>query len=443
VFRSGVVWQYEVRVSSSLDLEVEGTFEGPVDKLQGDDAAAPFAREVALIDAYGRAAPVAPGNGGWPIRCPSKCRVSYRMPLRKAAQAGARADVAYLAGEMVVAPPSTWLLRPEYAAADARYRFHVTLAPGVAFSSGVRPVAAAPDTYEASVSSLDESAFSAFGALRSVPLEARGSFAVLAPGLALDDAAASRWLNGEVGAISAYFGRAPADRLMIAVAPGTSAVTRGETLTGGGPSVLVRVGTGVTSENLADDWVVAHELVHVTFPSLEYDDTWFMEGLASYVEPVARARRGLLSTERLWADFIDGMPQGLPTTGDTGLRGNHEWGRVYWGGTLFFLLADIELRRRTAGARSLDDALRAITDRAGGEAHWTMNEVLEVGDRATGTAVLHELYARLAEAPGTQDLAALWTSLGVERAHATTTFQDSAPLSWVRAAITRGSGTAG
>jgi hypothetical protein len=307
--------------------------------------------------------------------------------------------------------------------------------PGVEFTSGIRPVAGVSDTYGASAESLDESAFTVFGG-RKLLLEPPGTFAVVGRGLPLDDGAVLHWLNGELSAISAYFHRAPADYLMLTVVPGTSAVTRGETLSGGGLSVLVRVGTGVTPEKLADDWVVAHELVHVTFPTLSYDDTWFAEGMASYVEPVARARAGLLTTERFWADLVDGLPQGLPPPGDRGLSGNHEWGRVYWGGTLYFLLADIELRRRTGGKRTLDDALRATTDRAGGEAHWTTSDVLEAGDRATGTRVLHELYARLADAPGTQDLAALWASLGVERTGSGVHFEDSAPLASVRAAIT-------
>jgi hypothetical protein len=53
--------------------------------------------------------------------------------------------------------------------------------------------------------------------------------------------------------------------------------------------------------------------------------------------------------------------------------------------------------------------------------------MIEIGDRATGTRVLEELYERLAKAPGTENLDALWSRLGVVRTGATVRFDDQAP----------------
>jgi hypothetical protein len=69
------------------------------------------------------------------------------------------------------------------------------------------------------------------------------------------------------------------------------------------------------------------------------------------------------------------MRQGLPEVGDRGLDLTHTWGRTYWGGALFCLAADVEIRRRTGNTMGLQDALRAI-NKAGGtiESEWRLSE---------------------------------------------------------------------
>jgi len=430
-------WQYDVRVEPNLDLAVAGDFAGPIHAtLRVDDGAAAFVRDVVVREGASER-PVVPGDAAWRIVCAARCRVRYRFKLRDAAATLVGPDTALESGGVVVAPPSTWLLRPDYAPAGKRYLFHVEQAAGVQFVTGVRPArSGAANTYEAEAASLSASSFAAFGPLRTSSGKTPGMLVSIAPGLPFDDATLLSWIDSEAAAISDYFRRPPSDRVVMLVVPGTSPATRGETLSGGGASVLIRVGTAVTRESLQDDWVVAHELVHVAFPSLSYDDAWFTEGLASYVEPVARARSGLTTVERMWAELVQGMPQGLPGPSDTGLRGNHEWGRVYWGGTLYFLLADVEIRKSTAGARGLDDAIRAVSVGVDTEDSRAILQVLEAGDRATGVPVLRDLYTRMAEAPGSQDLPALWASLGVEPDGKNIRFRDGAPFATIRAAIT-------
>ena len=79
----------------------------------------------------------------------------------------------------------------------------------------------------------------------------------------------------------------------------------------------------------------------------------------------ARARTGELSTEKVWGDLVRGLPQGLPGRGDEGLDRTHTWGRTYWGGALFWLLADVEIRERTGNRFGLEDALRAVLTQRG------------------------------------------------------------------------------
>ncbi len=160
-------------------------------------------------------------------------------------------------------------------------------------------------------------------------------------------------------------------------------------------------------------------------------------GVPTYVEPIVRVRAGLIAPEKFWGDLVEGLPQGLPQKGDEGLEQTHTWGRTYWGGALFCLVADVAIRERTGGARSLDDLVRAtVATGADVEMRWDIERLLDVGDHATGTTVLRDLYRTMALAPGTVDLPGLWSRLGVRGSGGALVFDDAAPLAWVRRGIT-------
>ncbi|MGH8759929.1 MAG: hypothetical protein ACREVW_10525, partial [Burkholderiales bacterium] len=127
----------------------------------------------------------------------------------------------------------------------------------------------------------------------------------------------------------------------------------------------------------------------------------------------------------------------LPAAGDRGLDHTHTWGRTYWGGALFFLLADLRIREQTANRVGLQDALRTILNRGGNnEANWEVRRTFEIGDAATGTKVLAELYNEMRAAPVAPDLADLWRRLGVKLTPDGAQFDDDAPLAGIRKAIT-------
>ena len=183
-----------------------------------------------------------------------------------------------------------------------------------------------------------------------------------------------------------YYGRFPSERTLLLVVPNDGeGFGYGKALGNGGASILLPIGEHTSRAKLADDWVLVHEMVHVGFPSLDRRHLWLEEGLATYIEPIARARIGRLSAETVWGGLVRGLPNGLPMAGDEGLDTTHTWGRTYWGGALFCLLADLDIRERTQNKKSLDDALRAIVAEGGTIAvRWELGRVLEVGDKATG-----------------------------------------------------------
>src|SRR2546429_6418352 len=88
--------------------------------------------------------------------------------------------------------------------------------------------------------------------------------------------------------------------------------------------------------------------------------------MATYVEGVARVQAGNRSEADVWAEEIRQMPRGMPQADDRGLDHTHTWGRTYWGGAMFCLLADVEIRTQTHNRFGLQDALRAVARESGG-----------------------------------------------------------------------------
>ena len=247
------------------------------------------------------------------------------------------------------------------------------------------------------------------------------------------------WVDTAARAVAGYYQKFPVSevRLRINTLDGRG-VHGGQTFGCNGPHIRISVDNASTAADFADDWMLTHEMIHLAFPSVAEEYHWIEEGLSTYVEPVARARIGQLTATKVWADWVESMPKGLPESGDRGLDYTPTWGRTYWGGALFCLLADIEIRKRTRNTKGLEDALRAILD-AGGtiESDWPLTKALRIGDDATGVPVLSELYEKMKAAPAPVDLEALWKQLGVERKADQIEFNDSAPLATIRRAITK------
>ena len=266
----------------------------------------------------------------------------------------------------------------------------------------------------------------------SIDLELVGSPSAAWRSLAL------KWVENSSRAVSAYYGKFPVPRATLRIASCAGTRPRGGKAFGWeGPLITISLGRDATIAVLAEDWLLTHEMVHLALPSLPDQHHWLEEGLATYVEPIARARAGIITPERVWSDFVNGLPQGQPEAGDRGLDRTPTWGRTYWGGALFCLRADVAIRQRTGNRFGLEHALRAILAAGGSiEREWTIGQVIEVADRSVGVAVLHELYEEMGSKPVTVDLESLWRQLGIQRQGSAVTFDDSAPLAGIRRAIT-------
>lgn len=247
------------------------------------------------------------------------------------------------------------------------------------------------------------------------------------------------WIRRSMEIVGAYYGEFPTRRLSIRVRSAAGhGVKTGSTFGSGGGMIRVVVGREVTGGELRDDWVLVHEMTHLALPDVGPEHAWLSEGLATYVEGIARAQAGNRTPQDVWAEQMRSMPKGLPQSGDAGLDRTHSWGRTYWGGALFCLVADIEIHRQTQNRFGLQEAMRAVARASGGlGTDWPVERIFATGDAAVGTQVLEKLYSQWKEAPVRVDLAGIWRDLGVEPDGAGVRLVDEAPLADVRRAIMR------
>jgi hypothetical protein len=286
--------------------------------------------------------------------------------------------------------------------------------------------------------------YDAFDRLPTTPIHIGGGTlnVAFAPGeINLPRTAIMNWLTTSAKAVTAYFGKFPVTsaRVLIVPVPG-SGVQSGTTYGYRGAAIRLVIGSDVTEAELNNDWKAVHEMTHLALPDVKDSQLWLAEGIATYVEPVGRVEAGDLTAEKIWGDMLRDMPKGLPQKGDHGLDYTPTWGRTYWGGAMFCLLADVEIREETNNAKGLQQALRGILN-AGGDheqdwSTWPIDRIFRVGDQATGTTVLTDLYNKMRDKPYAPDLDALWRELGVSVQNGKVAFDDNARLAAIRRAIT-------
>ncbi len=241
------------------------------------------------------------------------------------------------------------------------------------------------------------------------------------------------WVRGAAAAVAQWFGRFPVPQTELLLLPlDGDGVVSGVSFGVPSPLIRIRLGRDVSDAQLRDDWILTHEMVHLAVPQLPLRQRWLHEGIATYVEAIARAQAGRVGAAAVWQGWYRAMAQGQPADHDRGLDYTPTWGRTYWGGAMFCLHADVQLRRRGEVGRGLQQALRGVLA-AGGDyrVRWPASRVLAAADAAVGGHTLSTLYDHMKDHPVRIDLDALWRELGVEADG----LRDDAPLAAVRRAI--------
>ena len=210
----------------------------------------------------------------------------------------------------------------------------------------------------------DRMPYDAFDRLPGTDLEIGGGTiqVAFAPGeIALPREKVLDWIGISAKAVSTYYGRFPVHSLKLLLVPVDGPRVRGGTTWGyRGAAIRVLIGRESSEDDLRRDWVMVHEMVHLALPDLDDRYAWLSEGLAVYIEPIARVQAGDLPALEIWKAMMRDMPKGFPQAGDQGLDNTDTWGRKYWGGAMFCLLADIEIRKATGNKLGLQDAMRGV-----------------------------------------------------------------------------------
>jgi len=245
-----------------------------------------------------------------------------------------------------------------------------------------------------------------------------------------------QWTERAAVALTHFYGRFPVKYVKLVVSPASHGRIGGG-VEHNGERIDIHLGPQTRASDLLADWTLTHEMFHLSQPDLEEDYSWMSEGMADYLEPVARVSVNQITPEKFWGDLVDGLPQGLPETGDQGLDRTHTWARTYWGGALFWFLADVRIRQQTHNQKSVRDAAKAALDAGGdGSQEWPLDRLIEVYDRGTVTTVFKDLHDEMGNKPVQTDLDGLWKSLGVLEERGRVTFDDKAPLAEIRRGIT-------
>jgi len=272
---------------------------------------------------------------------------------------GGEGDARHVAGRV-------YLIRPNQAPPDLRVELVVegadALLPWQPDDTGL---------YRLRAEDLVDSGFHGFGGRRcQVRLpDAVLDVAVLGHFTSVDDTQVCGWLKQAAEEVRTVRRAFPYPRATVRVIPvpgheGPSLF--GMVLWSSPPSISVLVGQEASADSFERDWVVLHELLHLTHPAFLPRVPWLSEGLATYFTELARARSGRQSAERAWEELVDGFTRGRRAAGARTMEevitdGDFAQG-TYWTGALFALHLDVEIRRVTGNQRQLEDVLELLAE---------------------------------------------------------------------------------
>jgi hypothetical protein len=364
----------------------------------------------------------------------------YRLDLLAYAQDLDMPTAAIARGRGVLTLLEGWLLEPRGLSHLPVIDIRVKAADGLFFASGLPKVG---DAWRLQGTPVRFAGYSALGkfTLQEIRVPAPGSLrtgqarqeGVLR--LAMLDGFSEQgradlvdWVRRTAEAESNYWRGFTADRLMLGIVPMdmSRSVGFGRTVSGGGATIMLEVGQQVDKRRLYDQWTLVHELIHTGMPYVENRGTWLMEGAATYVEPIIRARAGWKTEDEVWKEWIEDMPRGAAAF-NAGLM-NAAGQQNYWGGAIFMLLADIGIRRATKGAKGLEDCLGGVLwSGLDATKRLTVKDFATACDRASDSNIASELVLRHYAKGEPVDLAALWKQLGVAEANGRIVLDDTAP----------------
>lgn len=380
------------------------------------------------------------------IRC-----LRYTVDLRQAAQ-----DNRYnrgLADDNIVVSPAAWLWRPPLTEKNSIH-LQFQLPESVMVSVPWQAVNAQDNSFQITNSPENSNAPAVFGNFEFREIDVSGvalRLTVLKARNAVGNEDIAAWLSAAATDVSLAYGRFPNPAAQIVVYPvgdsrgrSDSPVPFGRVVRDGGETVELFVNENRALADYLDDWTATHEFSHLMLPYLGRKHRWVAEGFAQYYQNVLLARSGAYDELRAWQKIYEGLERGRLTRpelspNDAAVGGiRNSLMKVYWSGAAIALMADVTLRKQSAGQESLDTVLDRFqscclpTDR-----QWTGEELFRKFDELAGTPVFMPLYRRYADTAGFPDITETFAQLGIEITDNKVSFNSSAKLHHLREAITQ------
>jgi hypothetical protein len=338
-------------------------------------------------------------------------------------------------------------------AAEAR----VELPPGYAISTPWQRIASSGDVLHFAIphTPVEWMARVAIGHFTETPIALEGGVLHVAVLGEPDPAQRVRliaWLRRVAEAALSAYGRLALPDVQVLAIPISAqpvgarneAVVFGQSTRGQGNALTLFVDPTQSDAAFDHDWVAVHELSHLFHPYLGDSGAWLAEGLATYYQNVLRARAGLLTPEQAWAQLDDGFARGRrETRGNSTLEAAsarmgelHDFQRIYWSGTAYWLTVDVELRSGSRNQLSVDEALRrfdACCLPSG--RRWAPDELVAKLDALIGSDVFSKRFREFRVRKDFPNLDGAYAQLGIHDTGNALDFDDGAPASHVRRAI--------
>jgi len=370
-------------------------------------------------------------DDGWSARDwqAGEC-LSYRAALGRIADAARRSDGVRRSSDLV-SDPHLWLLQAE--GADAA-ELRVELPIGYALSAPWTPLPASDGAlhYRIAHTPDDWMARVAIGRFAESRIELTGGVlrvAILDGANTEQRAKLADWLGRVSRAAVSAYGRLPLADVQVLVVPVGAAhepVVFGQSTRGQGHALTLFVDPAQPASAFEHDWVAVHELSHLFHPYLGDRGSWLAEGLATYYQNVLRARAGLLTDEEAWEQIDAGFARGRRGTpahaeldleqAAAGMGERHDFMRIYWSGTAYWLGVDVELRRASANRLSVDEALKrfdacCLTS----VRRWEPADFVAKLDALLGTDVFVRRFGEFRARHDFPDTVSLLAALGIHR----------------------------
>ena len=374
--------------------------------------------------------------------------LSYSVDLRKARDAARQ--YATLPPGTVLLPVDVWFWRPRLGQ-DDEIRVAFELPAGIRASVPWQPVEGATDVYRVRSSPASGTALSLFGAFEQQTVTVAGSelrIAAISSARRPVTPDVVEWTRKTAEHVTLAYGRFPNPDARVLLFPvanwrSDSAVPFGRVIRSDGETVELLVDPRKSEEEFLGAWTATHEFSHLLLPYINRDERWISEGFAQYYQNVLLARAGRYSEADAWQKIVAGLERGeeaVPALSPNAAASSDERGtrmKIYWSGAALFLMADVELRRRSQGAVSLDTVLdRFQSCCLPSRRSWTGRELFETFDLLIDDHVFVTLHERYADTQGFPPFRPLLGQLGIVAAGGATRFDDTAELADIRAAIT-------